>query len=355
MATIEDARKKVADIQANIDRLGRFKKHEEGQSISTHTGNDAFTRAAAAARAKVYAEQIGYLKQDLADANNELWTATGEYDKLLAGSNRDAYAALHSMFKGFGLESLAGKIYDFVKNGYSADTISLLLQDTPEYKDRFAGNEIRKKQGLPVLSAGEYLATEAAYRQVMESAGLPRGFYDNKNDFSDLIGKNVSPTEVQNRVDLAVQATTMAPENVKQALKQITGLTEGDMVAYFLDEEKAMPLLNKSIKAAQIGAQALAQGLSFDVGYTEGLAMAGITAEQARQGYSSLAQEMTSLSTLGEIYGVGWSQREGEQVAFEGNAAASEKRKRLASQERGAFSGSAGTARGGLAQRGGAR
>jgi hypothetical protein len=55
-------------------------------------------------------------------------------------------------------------------------------------KRRFAGNQQRRKLGLPVLSPREYLETEAAYRQVMESAGLPRGFYDSPDDFSSWIG-----------------------------------------------------------------------------------------------------------------------------------------------------------------------
>src|SRR6478752_6861900 len=97
----------------------------------------------------------------------EYYKQTGQYDKLLSGTERDAYAAISALFKSYGLESLAGKVYDYVKNGYSADTVSILLQDTKEYKERFAGNELRKKAGLPVLSAGEYLATEASYRQIM--------------------------------------------------------------------------------------------------------------------------------------------------------------------------------------------
>lgn len=297
---------------------------------------------------------LGKARNSLSEVQNKYWEITGQYDKLLAGSDRDAFMAVNALFKNYGLESLAGKIFEYVKGGFSPDTISILLQDSPEYKQRFIGNEARKKAGLPVLSAAEYLATESAYRQVMESAGLPKGFYDQNTDFADFIGKNVSPTEVQNRVNLAVQATSLAPPEYRDALKAM-GIAEGDMVAYWLDEKKALPILTKAAATAQIGAQALSQGLKFDVGYSEALAQRGVSAEQAAQGYSAIAAELENLNTLGSIYGERWNQRLSEEAMFQGNAQALATKRRLASQERGQFGGSAGGARGGLAQRGGQR
>jgi hypothetical protein len=299
-------------------------------------------------------KELGQVLNKFSEVQNKYWETSGQYDKLLAGSERDAFMAVNALFKNYGLDTLAPKIFDYIKNGYSADTISVLLQDTNEYKQRFIGNEARKKAGLPVLSPAEYLATESAYRQVMESAGLPKGFYDQPKDFADFLGKNVSPTEVQDRVNMAVRATTLADDNIKQALKQM-GLGEGEMVAYWLDKDKSLPLLKQALATAEIGSQALGQGLSFNQQYSEALARKGITGEQAAQGYSAIASELQNLSTLGSIYGAQWNQRMSEQAMFEGNATALDQKRRLASQERGAFSGSVGSAKGGLAQRGGQR
>jgi len=285
---------------------------------------------------------------------NELYKVTGQYDKLLTGENRDAFAAVSALFKSYGLDSLAGKIYDYVKNGYSADTISILLQDTKEYKERFAGNELRKKAGLPVLSAGEYLATEASYRQIMESAGLPSGFYDQHSDFNSWIGKNVSPSEIQTRVDLATQATVLANPNYKKALNQM-GIADGDLTAYFLDQSKALPYIQKAAATAAIGAQAIQNNLAFDQAYAESLATSGITSEQAARGYAQISQEAGTMGTLAGIYGSTYGQREAEEAIFKGEAGAVGKRKNLASQERANFSGAAGGARAGFSQRGGAR
>lgn len=285
---------------------------------------------------------------------NAYYESTGQYEKLLSGEDRDAFLAVNALFKSYGLETLAGKIYDYVKNGYSADTISILLQDSNEYKTRFSGNEARKQAGLPVLTPAEYLSTEASYRQIMQSAGLPAGFYDQASDFAGWIGKNVSPTEIQSRVDLATQATILANPNYRRALNMM-GINDSDLTAYFLDDKRALPYLQKSAATAAIGGEALAQGLTFDKAYSEQLALQGIGQEEARSGYSQLASELETYQNLGRMYNEEFTQRTGEQALFEGSAEALKKKGRLLSQERGAFSGASGGARAGLGQSGGAR
>lgn len=277
---------------------------------------------------------------------------TEDFSKYLTGEQRDAFLLLQSRFREFGLETLAPKIFDYIKNGYSTDTIYQLLQETPEYKNRFAGNELRKKEGLPVLPPAEYLAVESSYRQILQTAGLPKGFYDQPSDFNDWIGRNVSPSEIQNRVDLATQATVLANPSYRQALN-LMGISDNDLTAYFLDQKRALPYLQKAAATAAVGAGALSQGLTFDKVYAEQLATQGVTAEQAREGYAQIGAELPELSKLGSIYGEEFNQRTAEQAVFEGQGQAITKRRRLASQERAQFGGAAGAARSGLSQRGG--
>lgn len=267
--------------------------------------------------------------------------------KDLTGANRDAYVALTDLFNSYGLGSLAPKIYSYIKNGYSADTISILLQQTTEYKQRFAGNEARKSAGLPVLSPSEYLATEASYRQIMESAGLPSGFYDQPSDFTTWIGKNVSPTEIQSRVDLATQATTLSNPSYRQALNQM-GISDSQLTAYFLDPTRALPTLQKSAATAAIGAEALQQGLTFDVNYAQQLATSGVNQSTAQQGYAQIADTLGKYQSLAQIYGGTYDQRTAENAAFLGNAAAVQQQRRLVGREQANFGGTTGTAQYGL-------
>lgn len=353
MATLEDQIKDynryIATGQANLKRYTAAMALEKKKAKPD------------AKKLKFYQDSINTINKEItqhrtgiADTQNKIYLREGQYDKLLSGENRDAFMAINALFKSYGLESLAGKIYEYVKNGYSADTVSILLQDTSEYKSRFAGNEDRKKAGLPVLSPAEYLATEASYKQIMQSAGLPTGFYDQNSDFNVWIGKNVSPSEIQSRVDLATQATVLANPNYRKALNQM-GVSDSELTAYFLNPDKALPILQKSAATAAVGAAALNQGLTFDKAYSEQLALQGISSEEAQSGYSQVASELDTMRALGKIYGQEWSQRTSEEGIFQGSGDAINKKARLMSAERGAFSGSTGGARGGLSQAGGAR
>ena len=282
------------------------------------------------------------------------WEISGQFERLLTGQERDAYASLRSLFNQFGLGSLAPKIYDYAKQGYGADVISLLLQDTKEYKERFAANEARTKKGLPVLSPAEYLATEQAYRQVLQETGLPEGFYDSPTDFRNWIAGDVSPTEIKNRADLAVQNAAQANPAAKQALKDLYGVGESYVAAYFLDKTRSLPLLQKQSQAAQFGGEALKRNLvDINKDFLEYLATSGLSQAQVGQGYAQIAETLPLLERIAGRYGETFTQREAESDIFApetGLYGATAKRKRLASQERALFAGAGGATPGGLAQ-----
>jgi hypothetical protein len=271
-----------------------------------------------------------------------------DYASELTGPDRDAFIALNSLFTSYGLASLAPKIFSYIQNGYSADTISILLQDTPEYKQRFAGNELRKKAGLAVLNPADYLATEASYRQILSSAGLPASFYDQPADFANWIGGDVSPTEVKSRVDLVTAATTMADPYVKQQLAAYYGVDDSHIAAYFLDQTRALPILQKQEQAAAFGAEAARRGLTADQGRMEDYVTQGFTQSQAAQGFQQVADELPNLEALASRFGTTFGQAEEESTVFGTSADSLTKKRGLASQERALFGGSSGGAAGGL-------
>jgi hypothetical protein len=260
----------------------------------------------------------------------------------LAGKDRDAAVALTKTFESYGLGSLAPVIIGFLKQGYQQDTINLLLQDTDEYKKRFAGNDARLKAGLPVLSPVEYLSTEASYRDVMRQAGLPVGFYDHPDDFAKFIGSDVSPTELKGRVDSASDLINLADPKALDAFKQWYGMGKADVVAYALDPKRAEPLIQKQLQAAQNAGAAAGQGVNIDKATAERLAAQGINTDQARQGFGQVADSSERLNTLSDIYGDGVTQNDLISSVFDDNADSTNKVKRLASKERAAFNGSGG-------------
>jgi hypothetical protein len=258
------------------------------------------------------------------------------------------------LFKNYGLETLAPKIKEFVQQGYSADTVTLKLQESPEYQQRFSGNAARLKAGLSVLSPKEYLATEDAYRQIMRSTGLPKGFYDSPDDFSKFIESDVSPTELKQRVDLAQNAIDNADPYYTRSLQEMYGLSNGDMIAQVLDPQRAMPFIAKQAQAVQFGAAAARQGLSVDAGTAEQFAGMGVTKQQAEQGFQDIAGLLPTATKLSGIYNQeqGYGQAEATAEIFGGpnSAEMAARRKRLSQMETATFSGSSGTGKSSFAQ-----
>lgn len=339
--------------QRSTDLTGRANALRS--QLKTNKKLTSAQRAAMNARIKTYDKLISSTRTATTAAQGRVYEVTGQYDKLLTGANRDAFAALKSMFDQFGLGTLAPKIYEYVKQGYGADTIGLLLQDTKEYKGRFAANAARAKAGLAVLSPAEYLSAEAAYRQILSSAGMPKGFYDNPADFRSWIGGDVSPTEIKGRVDLAMEAVNKTDPTYRAALQQMYGVGESDLAAYFLDRKLAEPILKKQAAASAIGAAALRRGFTLNRLDLESYADLGLSAQEAEQAYGQIAGGFEAMLGLAGRYGTSWTQREAEQEVFTPGAAgslgqqsAAEKGKGLRSQERAMFSGGAGASSRGL-------
>ncbi len=254
-------------------------------------------------------------------------------------TKRDAYDSLLKMFQMYGLDSLAPKILQYIQQGYGADTITLLLQDTPEYKQRFKANDIRKKNGLSVLSPAEYLALERTYRQILESNGLPTGFYDSLDDFANWIGSDVSPQELQTRVTEAARAMNNSDPNYVKALRNM-GLGDGDLTAAMLDRDRALPLLQKTIREAEIASEAYRQGLDLSKDRAAYFESMGVTGGDAQQAYETIGEYLPTLSQMGNIYDQSYGQTDIEDELLGHSGLASQKRKLLQAREVGSFSGS---------------
>lgn len=273
------------------------------------------------------------------------------------GTN-DAYDVMMQTLRDYGLESLGPKLMDYLRQGHTQDQVSVLLQGTDEYKARFAGNEARRKLGLPVLSPRDYLNTEASYRQIMSQAGLPPGFYDQPEDFAGWIGQDVSPTEIKTRVDEAQYAYNNLTDETKALWQQWHGVGAGDMTAFFLDQNKHLPEIQRLSRGVQLGAAAQDQGLDITQTQAERYAsmLPGNTAYNP-QYMGQLSQQFVQAAGTGQLLsGVYQDQYGMDQAAADilgGDAGAREKRRLLAQKEQATFSGGSGQSKGSLNSGGG--
>jgi hypothetical protein len=266
---------------------------------------------------------------------------------------QSAYDLLAQEFTQYGLGSLVEPLKNLVQENVSPSEFALRLQQTDAYKQRFSANADRIAKGLTALKPADYLAAEDSYQNIMRNYGLPASYYAKDSTgkqagFNQLLANDVSAVELEDRVATAQNRVINANPDVTKALKSFyPDITNGDILAYTLDPTKALDMIKRKVTAAEIGGAALSSGLTTEAASAENLARYGVTAAQARQGYSTIADMLPRASTLSDIYKQGpYDQAAAEADVFNtaGNAAAAAKRKQLTALEQSQFAGSSGGA-----------
>lgn len=181
------------------------------------------------------------------------------------------------------------------------------VRDTTEYKTRFKGNEKRRAAGLPELSPADYVGLENSFRDTLRANSLPKGFYDTQDDFANFIGQDISPNELNARVSQGYNAVMQAEPGTKAELKQLYGLSDGDIAAFFIDPTRFNQSdAIKKAQAAQVASEARRQaGIGLTAGTAEALATEGVTRQQAQQGFAEIgaSQEVYGLTTAEQASG----------------------------------------------------
>lgn len=256
----------------------------------------------------------------------------------LTGPQRDAASALIGLFSQYGLQSLANQIITMVKQGFSSDTMSLMLEKTPEYQKRFAANIERQKKGLSVLSPKEYIETERSYRAILSQSGMPKGFYDTQEDFQKFIGNDLAPQELNDRVKLW-QQEALKDQNGLDAIRKITGLGASDYAAYLMDPARATPLLTKTAQAVSFASAASRHGFNVSKDLATMYGNRDVSASDAEQGFAAIQEVQGRTDQLARMYGLGgYDVEDAAAEVFGGDANAAKTRKKAASAEKATFS-----------------
>ena len=264
---------------------------------------------------------------------------------------KSAYDILYNEFKRYGLESLVTPLKGFIQDGYSDAEFTLKLRETDAYKKRFAANAQRVAKGLRALSEAEYIGTEDQYQDVMRRYGMPESYYTKgdlgvQSGFEKFLAGDVSAVELEDRIQTAQNRVVNSNPEVAKALKEFyPGISNGDILAYVLDPANAIEQIKRKVTAAEIGGAAIQSGLKTGMTRAEELAAAGITKQQAQQGFQTVAEVAPRGGQLAEIYGESpYTQTTAEQEVFglAGSVEAAKQRKKLTQLETAAFSGSAG-------------
>jgi hypothetical protein len=275
-------------------------------------------------------------------------------ENLAAGQKAErqsAYDLLFQQFNQYGLGALVEPLKGLITSGASPSEFTIRLRETDAYKKRFAANAQRIAKGLTAISEAEYLGLEDQYQNIMRNYGLPESYYTRgdmgvQEGFNKFIANDVSAAELEDRVMTAQSRVMNANPEVLASLKEFyPGITNGDILAYTLDPSKALTDIKRKITAAEIGGAATQAGLKTGMTRAEELAAAGITKQQAQQGFQTVAEVAPRGGVLSEIYNQSpYTQTTAEQEVFglAGSVDAARQRKKLTQLETAAFQGSAG-------------
>jgi hypothetical protein len=251
-----------------------------------------------------------------------------------------ASAIINAQLQQWGLQSLAGTVSDLIRQGYGADAITLQLQNTDAYRQRFKANDERVKKGLAALTPAEYIAAEQSYRQVLQQNGLPAGFYDQQSDLDTYLANDTSPDELNSRAKIAQSIWLSQDAETKAVWRDWYGLSDGHAIAAILDPDKALPQLQTQAAAAQAGAAARRDGLTADQGRITSYVDQGLSADQLAQGFSKIGQTLGATQAMAARFGgPAFTQADAEAATLQGSSPQLRRQQQLFDSEQALFAG----------------
>jgi hypothetical protein len=232
----------------------------------------------------------------------------------------------------FGLESLITNLDKALQDDptqfegpYGEAAMFRAVRDTPQYKVRFKGMELRKKNGYSPIDEGMYLQIEKEFEQTLRGNSMPKGFYDTQEDFANFIGNDVRSDELNTRLKQGYRAVMETEPGTKEELKRLYGINDYEIAAFLIDPTrfKESEAVTKA-EAARRANAAREQGLQLTAAQSEELVNRGIGQSTAQQVFQELGatQELFNPMTAGET---AITQEEQIAGAFGTNAAAAQR------------------------------
>ena len=183
---------------------------------------------------------------------------TGKVTDLSAGTATDIFLkGLSAM----GLGSLAKGVQGLVNQGIHAEGIAAWVRSQPEYATRFPGMAALNASGQGVSEAA-YMQKEDTDRSILYTYLGPNAqSYDNYATLGKLVTGFKSSVELQSNLQAYHDAVNSSPET-KAWLKSTYGLTDQDLVAYWLNPKTAGDEIQLRMNSSNIGGRHYKQDLA---------------------------------------------------------------------------------------------
>ena len=290
------------------------------------------------------------------NAYNAYVTKLKSDEKTRAGQS--AYDILFNEFDKYGLGTLVSEVKQYIVDGLSPAEFTLKLRASKPYQERFAANAKRIANGFRSIDEATYLGLEDSYQSIMQNYGLPASYYEKGNlgvqkGFEDLIGGNVDPVTLEERI-VEGQKVTKGNKSIIDTAKQFfPTLTDGDFLGYVLNPKNGLQDIKRKVTAVEIGAGAVEADLNIGLERALELGTAGINKAQAKQGFAAIGTGLQRGSQLASIYGEDpYTQTTAETEVFglAGKTKATREREKITGLEKATFGAKTGISSGALAR-----
>lgn len=200
-----------------------------------------------------------------------------------------AFDTIQSALDQYGLGSLAQWAWGRFQEGATLDQIMLEVYQRPEFKAEYPEYETLAQKGR-AYSVAELQAYRKAVTGIARQFGISDQFLT-RDTMSSLAAGEVSVAEFSQRVADAADAVYRTSPLVRDEFQRMYGVGQGDLIAYFLDPEKAQPIIHQNFVASQVGAASRQSGYGLlTQDEAQRLAQQGVDPQAAQQGFTDLAQ-----------------------------------------------------------------
>ena len=211
-------------------------------------------------------------------------------------ANTSALQIITDALKQAGLPSLAANAWTMWNKGFDFNAIMddpvNGIRASADYKKVFPAMATLNAMGEGITE-GQYLDKVAADKEILAKYNLPPGIFDTPDYLGSLMINHVNTVNLEKRL-IAIQDSVLSLDpNVVKYAKDVFGLDAGHLMAWAADPKLALPVIQQQAEAMKIGGAAFAAGLAAqDITRTEAesLAAAGVTQQQAQQGFTNIAQ-----------------------------------------------------------------
>lgn len=243
-----------------------------------------------------------------------------------------------------GLGSLGSWAWQQYLTSGSVDYVMSQLPNQPQFQTMYPDYQQLAKNGVG-MSVQQLHDYNVQMTQLASQFNLPAGFATPQIAAQyRLKGWNISAVQEQFKEASAIVNNQLPQEDLNYLQNEI-GLSKGDLAAYWINPDHALPLLQNKLASAQIGGAAARQGINLNQDLAAQLANQGVSGSQADQGFGHMATDQQLFHPLPGQPGQSFTQAQQVGAEFGTNGAAQQalaqaRSDRLAPfQARGGFTG----------------